>query len=55
MIYPTPRTGDPVLRAAYSATDTCFFDYMILSFLFNYYLEADFLDITDPMILEEKK
>jgi hypothetical protein len=56
MIYPAPRTGDPVLRAAYSAADTYSPDRMTPSFLFNpYYPEADSLDITDPMILEERK
>jgi hypothetical protein len=56
MIYPAPHTGDPVLRAAYSAADTCSPDHMTLFFLFNpYYPEADSLGITDPMILEEKK
>jgi hypothetical protein len=56
MIYPAPRTGDPVLRAAYSAADTCPPDCMTPSFLFNpYYPEADPLGITEPMILEERK
>jgi hypothetical protein len=56
MIYPATRTGDPVLCAAYSATDTCSPDYMIPSFLFNPYCpEAESLGITGPMILEERK
>jgi hypothetical protein len=56
MIYPAPRTGDPVLHVVYLATNTCSFDYIILSFLFNpYYLGADSLGITDPVIIKEKK
>jgi hypothetical protein len=56
MIYPAPCTGDPVLRVAYSAADTCSPDCIIPSFLFNsYYPEADSLGITEPMILEGKK
>jgi hypothetical protein len=56
MIYPATRTGDPVLRAAYSAADTCSPDRMSPSFLFNPYCpEAESLGITGPMILEERK
>jgi hypothetical protein len=56
MIYPATRTGDPVLRAAYSAADTCSPDRMTPSFLFNPYCpEAESLGITGPMILEERK
>jgi hypothetical protein len=56
MIYPAPRTGDTVLRAAYSAADTCSPDCMTPSFLFNPSRpEADSLGITDPVILEEKE
>jgi hypothetical protein len=49
MIYQAPRTGDPVLCTVYLAADTCSFDYIILSFLFNpYYPEANSLGITRP-------
>jgi hypothetical protein len=56
MIYPVTHIKDPVLHVVYSAADTCSPDYMTPSFLFNpYYPEAESLDITGPMILEEKK